>query len=267
MATGRTVPGTVSAFYSVGERHAVFLYPYGMAYLRGRLVRKCDRAYCSSRTDIAASRTFRAAVTAFVAHFRLHQPHQVGSGTKHLVRTCRHAQLAGGAVPGKMLRAPCTRRHDRRIAVRNLFVFDDCQSAVYLLFLCLQGNGCCHQSGCGKEAAPGRPFAFVCGGSFRFRFPDALLAEGSRRKTDGSPCGICRCSPCRPRSGCNRCSGGRCRCTKPCSYGRTACSLHTCRCQSQASATTTGRRIPVRFLPDRLCCNMSVRSATPACIL
>ena len=162
--TGRTVPGTVSAFYSVGERHAVFLYPYGVAYLRGRLVRKCDRAYCSSRTDIAASRTFRAAVTAFVAHFRLHQPHQVGSGTKHLVRTCRHAQLAGGAVPGKMLRAPCARRHDRRIAVRNLFVFDDCQSAVYLLFLCLQGNGCCHQSGCGKEAAPGRPFAFVCGG-------------------------------------------------------------------------------------------------------
>ena len=40
----RAVAGTIAAWLAIGERYAVFLYPYGMSYLRGRLVFACDRS-------------------------------------------------------------------------------------------------------------------------------------------------------------------------------------------------------------------------------
>jgi hypothetical protein len=62
----RAMTGTVATFHTVGQWHAVFLYPYGMTYLYRRFVSSCDFDYGSGRTYFRASRTLRAAIASFV---------------------------------------------------------------------------------------------------------------------------------------------------------------------------------------------------------
>ena len=60
--------------------------------------------------DLGTLRTLRAAVSAFVGHLGLHQPHQVARRAQHLVRTDRHAELAGRAAGEEVAQAPRTGR-------------------------------------------------------------------------------------------------------------------------------------------------------------
>ena len=62
----RAMAGAVATFHTVGQWHAVFLHPYGMAYLYCRFVGSCDFDYGTGRTYFRTSRTFRAAIASFV---------------------------------------------------------------------------------------------------------------------------------------------------------------------------------------------------------
>ena len=70
---GGTMARTVAALHAVCQRHAVLLNPHRMAYLRGRLLRPCDRFDCSRRTNLAALGALRAAISALVRHRWLHE--------------------------------------------------------------------------------------------------------------------------------------------------------------------------------------------------
>ena len=58
----------------------------------------CDGLDGTSWTDLAASCTFGTAVAAFKRHDGLHEVHQVGGGTQHVVGATRHAELTGCAM-------------------------------------------------------------------------------------------------------------------------------------------------------------------------
>lgn len=134
----RTVAGAVTAFHSVGQRHAVLFHPYGMADLDGGLVFHRNGAYRSGRTYLGTLRTLRTAVTAFVGHFRLHQCQETGRRAQHSVRASGHAKLACRAMLCEIAGTESSRRNNRRGTVGNLLVFDDGQSTVHFLFLCFQ---------------------------------------------------------------------------------------------------------------------------------
>ena len=119
-----TMAGTVAAIYTVGQRNTVLFYPYSMADACRRFLRDCYRTDGSCGTDFTASGTFRTAITAFVRHFGLHQACQAGGWTKYIVRAGRHTELAGGAMPCKISRAPCTWRNNRRSTFGRLLILD-----------------------------------------------------------------------------------------------------------------------------------------------
>lgn len=149
----RAMPGTVAAFHTIGQRHAVLPYPYGMTYLRGGFIRYGYRAYRSGWAYFAAFRTLRSAVTTLITHFRLHQPRQISGRAKHLVGAGRHTELAGGAMPGEVPCAQCSRWHYRGLAVGDFLVLDDCQATVHFLFLRHQRGSRGNQSRGGQERA------------------------------------------------------------------------------------------------------------------
>lgn len=68
----RAMTGTVAAFHIIGDADAIFLYPYGVAYLNGRFISFGNRTDSSCRTYFRAFGAFGTAVTALVGHFRLH---------------------------------------------------------------------------------------------------------------------------------------------------------------------------------------------------
>lgn len=133
----RTMAGAVATFHTIGQRHTILFHPYSVAYLRGGFIRCGYRAYRSSWAYFAAFRTLQSAVTALVTHFRLHQSCQVGGRAKHPVRTYRHTELAGGAMPGEVACAQCSRWHYRGLAVGDFLALDNRQASVHFLFLCL----------------------------------------------------------------------------------------------------------------------------------
>lgn len=93
-----TVASTVAAFHTIGEDDAVFLRPYRMTNLDARLILLLDRLDGTSRTNLTASVTLRSAVSTLIRHRRLHQLHQVGRWTEHIVRALRYTELAGSTV-------------------------------------------------------------------------------------------------------------------------------------------------------------------------
>ena len=115
------MPGTVAAFHTIGQRHAVLPYPYGMTYLRGGFIRYGYRAYRSGWAYFAAFRTLRSAVTTLITHFRLHQPRQISGRAKHLVGAGRHTELAGSTMLCEMPCAQCSRR-DNRVLRSGIFL-------------------------------------------------------------------------------------------------------------------------------------------------
>ena len=82
----RAVAFAVAAADAIGQHHAVFFHPDGVADMDACLFFSCDGFDGSSRTHLAASRTFRTTIAAFKRHDRLHEVHQVGGGTQNIVR-------------------------------------------------------------------------------------------------------------------------------------------------------------------------------------
>lgn len=95
--------GAVAAFNPIGEDDAVFLRPHGVAYLYARLVFTLDGCNGSGRTYFATAMTFRTAVATLIRHRGLHQSHQVGGRTEHIVGTFSHTELASRAVARHIL--------------------------------------------------------------------------------------------------------------------------------------------------------------------
>ena len=95
---GGAVAGAVAAAHAVGEHHAVVLDPYGMADMDGGLLLLGDGLDGTGRADLAATGALGTAVADLIRHGGLHEMHQVGRGTQHVVGTGRHTELAGGAV-------------------------------------------------------------------------------------------------------------------------------------------------------------------------
>jgi hypothetical protein len=87
------VAGTVATLYTIGQRDAVFLDPYGMAYLRRDLDLMADGLDGACRTYLRTTVALRTAVAALVGHDRLHEVHQVIGWTEYLVGALRHTEL------------------------------------------------------------------------------------------------------------------------------------------------------------------------------
>lgn len=180
----RAMPGTVAAFHTIGQRHAVLPYPYGMTYLRGGFIRYGYRTYRSGWAYFAAFRTLRSAVTTLITHFRLHQPRQISGRAKHLVGAGRHTELAGSTMLCEMPCAQCSRRDNRGLAVGNFLVLNNSQTSVHFLFLRFQCSSRGDQSRSGQERAAGiidllcRNFGSVCIRLYGF-LHRMLVADGS----------------------------------------------------------------------------------------
>ena len=80
-----------------------------------------------------------------VTHHGLHQVHQVGRGTKHIVRTLRHTELTARTVLGDIGQRLRAWRHNGCLALWNRLILEFSQTAVHQ-FLLLLG----HRSGGGK---------------------------------------------------------------------------------------------------------------------
>ena len=93
-----TVTGTVATFHPIGEDDAILLRPHRMTNLYARLVFLLDRFDGTGRTHLAASVALWSAIASLVRHRWLHQMHQVGARTKHVVRTLRYTELASRAM-------------------------------------------------------------------------------------------------------------------------------------------------------------------------
>ena len=124
-----------------------------MSYLYGRLFRNGYGPYCPRGADFRTFYTFRAAVSSFIRHFRLHECHQPCRRTQHTVRADRNAELACSAVLREIAKAQCSWRNNRRRALRNLLLFDYCQTSVDLFLLGCHGCRCGKQGGCGQKTA------------------------------------------------------------------------------------------------------------------
>lgn len=151
--------GTVAAFHPVGKRKAVLLHPHSMAYLYGRLFGLCYLQYGSCRTNFRTFGTFGTAISSFIGGFRLHQCLPVCRRTQHVIGTGRDAKLAGCAMLRHMPEALCAWRNDGSVSQGYFLLFYGGQSAVYLLFLSLDGGcgNCCGR--CCEKGSSGS----VCG--------------------------------------------------------------------------------------------------------
>lgn len=94
----RTVTGAVATFHSIGEDDAILLRPHRMTYLNARFIFLLDRFDGTGRTNLAASVALWSAIASLVRHRWLHQMHQVGAWTEHVVRTLRYTELASRAM-------------------------------------------------------------------------------------------------------------------------------------------------------------------------
>lgn len=146
----RTVLGAIAAVLSVGERNAVLFNPDGMPDLDGCLFFFSDRADCACWANVRATCAFWTAIALVVLHFWLQECLQLLGGAEHSVRTVRYTELTSRAV---LLQVSCgqrTWRCDGCSSLRNLLVFDFCQSAVCRFLLCFDG-GCCQCRSCDGE--------------------------------------------------------------------------------------------------------------------
>jgi hypothetical protein len=141
---------TVATVDIVGEDDTVLANPYGMAHLSRRLVFAGDGLDGTGRTDLRAACALGAAVATLIGELGLHEAVEAGGGTQHAIRTSRHAELASGAVLGKVLGCEGTRGKDGCLTLGDLLVEDLGQAAVDLLLLGLKGSGSCH-CGCSGE--------------------------------------------------------------------------------------------------------------------
>ena len=76
-----TMVGAVIALLPVAEDDAILLNPLRTAYLQGGFVCHIQPLYSSRGAYFGAFCTFRAAITPFVGHFRLHQCCKVAGRT------------------------------------------------------------------------------------------------------------------------------------------------------------------------------------------
>ena len=136
----RTVARTVAALHTIRQRHAVLLDPHGMANLNRRLLNIIERFDSTRRTDIGAARTLWTAIAALVRHRGLHQVHQVGRGTEHMVRTLRHTELAPRTARSEVGEGTRARRCQRRLALWYRLILEFCQTTIHQ-FLFLLGHG------------------------------------------------------------------------------------------------------------------------------
>ena len=102
----RAMPSAVAAIDAIPQGEAVFRYHDGVPYLDALFFLPLYGLDSSCRTHIGAPRTFRPAIPAFVRHHRLHDGHQSGRGSEHLIRTLRHTQLASRAPARHVIGAP-----------------------------------------------------------------------------------------------------------------------------------------------------------------
>lgn len=81
----RAMAGAVAALHIIGKRHTILAYPYGVPHLRGGLVFTGDGTDSPCGAYLAATGTFRAAVTSLVGHSGLHEGKEVLRGAQHIV--------------------------------------------------------------------------------------------------------------------------------------------------------------------------------------
>ena len=127
--------GAVAAFNPIGEDDAVFLRPHGVAYLYARLVFTLDGCNGSGRTYFATAMTFRATIATLIRHRGLHQSHQVGGRTEHIVGTFSHTELASRAVAHHVLGRERAWGRNGGASFERFLLGDGGKSAVHLLFL------------------------------------------------------------------------------------------------------------------------------------
>ena len=89
---------TVAATDAVGQHHAVLLDPHGMTHMDAGFFLTGYGLDGTGRADLAAACAFGATVTALKRHHGLHEVHQIGGGTQHVVRATRNTELAGCAM-------------------------------------------------------------------------------------------------------------------------------------------------------------------------
>ena len=109
--------------------------------------------YSAGRAYLRASVAFRAAVTAFVRGFGMHQRFDVRRRPQHIIRASGNAQLASGAVRSQMPFAFCTRRQDASFASRSLLLYYGSQAAIYTFTFGIQGGRSYEQSRSGEHLA------------------------------------------------------------------------------------------------------------------
>ena len=136
-SASRTSIHTLAAIHLLFVHQAVLLNPYGMTDLRARFLFASNRLDSTGRTHVATLCTLWAAIAIFVRHLGLHQCEQAGRWAQHIVWTHRHAKLASRAMLFEVLDAQRTRRHEACSAYRHHLIFDNGQSAIAFLLLCL----------------------------------------------------------------------------------------------------------------------------------
>ena len=92
-----TVLCAVAAGCAVFLREAVVLYPYCVSGADGGLLLACDGINSTCGAYFAAFGTFGAAVSAFKAHFGLHERGEFGGRPQYAIRTGCYTELATGA--------------------------------------------------------------------------------------------------------------------------------------------------------------------------
>lgn len=150
-----TVAGTVAAADAIGQGHAIFLYPDGMTYSGGRFLLYADGTDGSCGAHFGTTGALRAAISALVGHFWLHQRGQFGRWSQHIVGASRHTQLACRAMMGKLSGTPCAWGDNGRSPTGPLFVDNDGQSAIHFFLLSVDKTCCCHRCGSYQEGATG----------------------------------------------------------------------------------------------------------------
>ena len=148
--TSRTVTSTVAARHTVGERNTVLLDPDGMANLNRGFLHLVEWLNRSGRAHIRTARALRTTIATLVRHRGLHQVHQVGRGTEHMVRALRDTELAPRAVRGEILERERTRRCEWCLALRSHLFLQFGDTTIHQ-FLFLLSKGCSRGKGRGQE--------------------------------------------------------------------------------------------------------------------